>query len=295
MNRCFVLYDSEGNPGRVYFLSNNTLTLLQNTLIQFPVPPEADPTIAIMQHEQRTWPQVAFASQIVEKALHIGRYFPSIAKPVYPGWDGNFNPKAGEETELIKTIWRELEVLVQDLERCFDVNSPHDDNLSAFGIAYEKMLFFACIGIESLFRKILEDNGVGPERPNTAHFVKLEPHLRLREYEVGLIRYPWLTPIKPYQGWSSDSPSASLPWFDGYNRLKHDKRSSQSCASMQNALHALAAYYVLAYAVFGGQLFPGSLSDQHYFAFFAKPAWPVDEMYFNADDKSWTPMPLLLQ
>src|SRR5437588_69356 len=107
---CFVLLDSAGKPGRIYALSSNVLTLLQNPGIQFAIPPEGDPVSAIRAYEQSTWP-TSSSHDIVRKDLNVGCFFPSIGRPVYPGPIGNcFNPNAQHEIELVKNTWRELEI-----------------------------------------------------------------------------------------------------------------------------------------------------------------------------------------
>jgi hypothetical protein len=293
MHQCLIVIDADHKPGRVYSLSNNMLTLLSNTLIQFAVPPGLDPISVVAEHETRNWPTVPF-SHIEIRDLHVGKYFPSVARPLYPGHGGNLNPNATSEIEIAKNTWRELEIIVHDLEQCFNVTSPFEDNYSAFGIFYEKLIYFACIGVESLLRKILEDNGHTCRWMSMSSFVKLEPYLHLAEYSVRIDQYPWLPPIQPFDGWTASAPSQSLPWFQAYNVLKHDKRKSETLASMRHALSSAAAYYILSYAVFGTNLFPGYISDRIYFHLHATPKWAVHEYYFKADDNSWTPMFLTL-
>jgi hypothetical protein len=55
--------------------------------------------------------------------------------------------------KMSKAIWRELDIATRDLESCFDVTSPVQENFGAFGIAFEKIIYFCCIGVEGLFRK----------------------------------------------------------------------------------------------------------------------------------------------
>jgi hypothetical protein len=275
-------------------LSNGMLTLLQNTAIQFPVQPGIDAVTSIRNYEIKNWPNQVIG-RILEADLLVGKYYRSIGRPIYRlgGDSGVTNPGADAEIETIKNTWRELEVLTQDLEHCFNVNSPFEANWPAYGIYYERIIYVACIGIEALFRKILEDNNVAA-KATMNDFVKLKPHLRLDGYSVSLQQYPWLKPIAPFSDWNSDIPSGSLFWYNAYNLLKHEKRKNEDAASMKNAVYAAAAYYILAYATFGGKLFPGFFSDYFYFIFKAFPSWDMAQYYFESDDKSWAPINLNL-
>jgi hypothetical protein len=295
---CFVLVDRDGRFGRTYALSNGMLTLLQHTAVTLPVSGDASASEIIEEYERKIRPSVEFPYQIIEKELLVGKYFPSIARPLYSvgGTSELLNPGWDNEIASIKNTWRELEMLVQDLERCFNVNSPFVNNWNAYGTGYERIIYVACIGVEGLFRKILEDNKLtSPSRdPNMKQFAKLNSHLHLDQYALTLLNYPWLPTISPFEGWNIDKPSKSLHWYKSYNDLKHNKRKSEHAASMTNAIYAIAAYYIVSYAVFGGKLFPGYLSDKYYFEFFARPSWDVTEYYFKPDAGGWSSTPLEL-
>jgi len=71
--------------------------------------------------------------------------------------------------------------------------------------------------------------------------------------------------------------------------LKHDKRKSEQEASMENALSAAAAYYIVAYSTLGISLFPGYLGTDLYFEFTTLPRWKAEELYFKTG--TWTPVP----
>lgn len=161
--------------------------------------------------------------------------------------------------------------------------SPSIINYSAFGTQFEKIIYFCCVGVDSLFNKFLSDNGISTRNAKTDTFVKLKNFLRVDEYELTVVHYPWLPPLRPFLGWSAKQPSKSLAWFDAYNSLKHDKQANQHAATMGNALNAACAHCCLAYAVFGGQLFTGYLSEHLFFHFEKHPSWNVNEIYFDPD------------
>jgi hypothetical protein len=214
-------------------------------------------------------------------------YHPSIARPIYPAAENLILPESENEVELAKSIWREIDLISQDLEECFNVNSVSERNYEAFGTQYERIIYFCCIGIESLFRKVFVANGVTKKHLTMSDFVVLKQHSRLSEMGLSLVRYPWIAELFPFAGWSEERPSESLPWFGAYNALKHDKKRNEHRATMRNALNAFAGYYAVAYFSLGGNLFPGFLSTNYYFHFTTHPKWKLQEFYFTPEDGSW--------
>lgn len=226
--------------------------------------------------------------------ISLGTYHPSIGRPLYPDTRNLLVPNSDDEIAHAKSVWRELDLVSKDLEQCFNVNSLDERNYHSYGIQYERIILFCCIGIESLFRKIYVANGVGRARLTMNDYVKLKVHLRLSGYGLSLVRYPWISNIFPFAGWESERPSESLPWLSAYNSLKHDKKSNEHLASMKNALWAFAGYYTVAYAALAKNLFPGFLSTDYYFHIDERPKWDVGEFYFKTDDEVWRPLALTL-
>lgn len=278
---------------RPYEIQDNQIELLINRSTKIPLEPTIDPRDAIEAHERRTWPKLNGLLEISEFESLSGTFLPAIARPVGMGYEAMTNPRAADENEVAKSYRREHLTISDDIERCFDVASPATKNYEIFGTQFEKIIYFACVGVESLFNKILSDNGI-KRRANMNDFVRLKPLLRVDEYALSLLHYPWLPELKPFAGWSSSCPSESLCWFDAYNCLKHDKQNSVEKATMQNALNAAAGYYALTYAVFGNQMFAGYIGERFFFQFSSHPNWNISERYFPASDNKWTERDLLL-
>jgi hypothetical protein len=234
--------------------------------------------------------------KIIETRLfdsHSGMYLLGIARPLNLYSGPMTNPV--QQNELAKSYRRENQTIVDDIESCFDIASPSTSNFDVFGTQFEKIIYFSCVGVESLFNKVLADSGIDTDRTNTATFVKLKPLLRIDEYALSLVQYPWLPKLEPFFGWTDASPSTSLPWFDAYNSLKHSKVTNQHRATMRNALSAAAAHYALSYAVFGNQMFTGYLSEHFFFHFERMPNWQIDELYFPPDEGgSWQARPIVI-
>ena len=296
MPNAVLVFNNVGRLDHSYFISNNMLTLLQDTRHQFQIATGGDPKKAVAEYEQKTWPGRAY-SKIELSDVLVGKYLRSVARPIYRlngDFGGLINPGADQELEEIKNTWREIEVLTHDLEHCFNVNSPFEANWDSYGLYYERIIYIACIGVESLFRKILDDNAINTPGANMNLFVRLKPHLRLEEYSVRLQRYPWLKPVASFANWDTSNPSKSLPWYQAYNSLKHDKRRNQHVASMKNAISAVVAYYCLSYATFGYQIHPDFFTDYRYFLVESFPKWDASECFLESDSKTWAPVSIVL-
>lgn len=164
------------------------------------------------------------------------------------------------------------------------------ENFDSFGVTYESIVLFACIGIENLFVKVLRDNGATAERFSTTDFVKLNALMRLNEYEVVLARYPWLSPFSPFREWKLAEPTKSLKWFDAYNKLKHDKMASHNKATMRNAINACLGYWIVFRAVFGNAMDRRAFqSDDDDFYVKSFPQWGLHDYYLEPADGLWRP------
>ena len=294
MADCFVVFRPEVEAPEVYELVGNELQLVGRRYHRAALPPGENPISLVEVLERQLISSPTAELQIERMDIALSVYHPSVARPVYPDTKNLIIPDSENDIELAKSVWREIDVMSQDLEQCFNVNSISERNFEAFGTQYGRIIYFSCIGIESLFRKILLDNGVTRERLTMNDFVALKDHSRLHEVGLTLVRYPWMSEMFPFAGWSSDRPSESLPWFGAYNALKHDKRQNEHRATMRNALFALAAFYATAYFALGKNLFPGFLGTNYYFHFESRPRWDVRQLYFKPDDGLWRVSPLRL-
>jgi hypothetical protein len=295
MARGFHVKRDNLTGGRPYELVGDKIVLLSNRKVEIPLTPSDDPKTVLEAHERKLWHSPTSTIQIDEFESHSGTYFPAIARPLINSPNPMYNPRAETENELAKTYRRENASIEADIEKCFDVASPSKTNYKTFGTQFEKVIYFACVGVESLFNKILADNNKKVRNARTNTFVQLKSFLRIDEYNLSLPRYPWMPALQPFGNWDANRPSESLGWFDAYNSLKHDKRNNQHKATMENALNSAAAHFVLTYAVFGNQMFHGYIGEPLFFQVSAAPNWQIDEIYFPPPEGvAWQPRMLLI-
>jgi hypothetical protein len=79
----------------------------------------------------------------------------------------------------------------------------------------------------------------------TNDYVKLLPPLHLKEYVISCKLISNTYSVNPFGNWNANSPTQSLPWYDAYNKTKHDREKCFSEASLENCIPAIAAVIVL--------------------------------------------------
>ena len=86
------------------------------------------------------------------------------------------------------------------------------------------VLLLAATEVEAHWKGILKANRAKCD--STKDYVKLLPAMKLDEYAIGVPFYPWLNPIRPFLGWTTDGSTKSLSWYDAYNAVKHDREAA---------------------------------------------------------------------
>jgi hypothetical protein len=252
--------------------------------------------------------------------IPAGEAFETYVRKLAPNWDlvaptvgaGEYHPRVwrtGVDIERIgepvlqveDTPFRgsfvnsleQIEGLFDGLLSIFRVVHPAANNVRAYGGAIRDIIILACTEVEAQWKAVLEANGVGPSAFyfKTQDYVKLLPVLKLDGYEVGLIRYPEITAISPFAGWDPAKPTQSLPWYEAYNQMKHDREANFDQASLQHAIYAVAACVVMLAAQFGAE----ALRRHHLkpiFEFKRRPMWePKDWYYQPAPNRGWEQVP----
>ena len=163
---------------------------------------------------------------------------------------------------------------------------PDKDNLNAFGNDIADTLILASIECESLFRDAYSGSvgktAASNNRLTTADYVRLCDPMKLSDYKVRFLKYPWLLPLAPYSGWEASNPTKSLTWYDAYNGVKHDRLSNIKNGNIGYCLCSIAAAFVLICAQFGYSSFRHKhrqLSEELELSSY--PTWPKSQLYYS--------------
>lgn len=162
-----------------------------------------------------------------------------------PGLCGNvfeaLNVNEGEKARAK----RELKILIERLHEILMYIEPAESCLKVYGHKIRELLILACTECESLWADYIRLAGNTNQRLTTADYVKLKEKLFLSEYIVNFINHPIKLEFQPFSGWNKDRPTESLPWYDGYNKTKHNKTGYFSEATLESCINAIAANIIM--------------------------------------------------
>jgi hypothetical protein len=166
------------------------------------------------------------------------------------------------------------------MESVFRYLEPHPKNAGAFGHELRQLLILGCTEVESSLKAVLKANHYATPpngRFTTNDYVKLLQPMRLREWEVYLTFHPDYPPFKPFESWDPTNPTRSLSWYSAYNAVKHDREDNFQEATLENALVAVGAAYLLVTAQFG--MFHNVFAELTDPFRVNQPTWPLSEYY----------------
>jgi hypothetical protein len=229
--------------------------------------------------EDRTW-------TIQPMNIPPGRYFPRMARPNHqhpgdfpmPFYPGDFAHERASASIQIATLADRLRV-------CFQVVGPSEPNFGVFGGEFRNILLLAATEVEAQWKAILRANGYDAKKANsrwsTKDYHKLEAALRLSDYAIEFPEYPWLQPVAPFRGWSPPNTTGSIPWYDAYNLVKHDREQHGHQATLIRSLEAVAAVVVMGVAQFGITFVRQAPRWRDLFQVREYPRWSIGDTHGN--------------
>ena len=182
----------------------------------------------------------------------------------------------------------QFEILEADLERIFKTVAPDKNNFEVFGHSIRNLLILACTEVDSLLKDIfININSTKEGIYSTKDYVSLLPLLRLNEYEVSFCHYPSLGTFNPFLNWDKAKPTKSIPWYDAYNAVKHDREQAFNQATLKNCICAVVAVGIILAAIYGyrNDIWNETLDKK--FQFSREPRWSIfDFRIFQDKTKS---------
>jgi hypothetical protein len=149
-----------------------------------------------------------------------------------------------------------LESICDRLRKIFSFVEPGKANLSSYGSEIRTLLILACTEVEAQLKHVLKANEYpGKDKGwRTKDYEKLRTVMLLDEYRVRLTRYH-IGELSPFSDWDEDEPTKSLPWYDAYNNVKHDRLNLRHKGTLAMAIDAVAALAIVAAAKYGPGFF----------------------------------------
>jgi hypothetical protein len=161
-------------------------------------------------------------------------------------------------------------LLIQsDLQTLFEFIEPADANLGTFSYRIHELLMRACIEVEANFKAILKENIFNPKdkagktRPekdwNIHDYRRVNSTHHLSSYKAHIPIWDGTKSVfEPFKEWAV---APSLPWYQAYNKSKHDRRNEFNEANLGNLLNSVTGLLILLSSQFGNEDFaPGDRS-----------------------------------
>ncbi|MBO5733913.1 MAG: hypothetical protein J6R66_03390 [Clostridia bacterium] len=130
--------------------------------------------------------------------------------------------------------------------------APTKQNINTYSDEFMKIILLSCSEIDSILKVICRENRVilDDKKYNMSVYANtllkqkdikkwaFSPECSTSSYDSGIICFPFkeLDAGKPYAG---------LTWWEGYQKLKHDRLGNAQVGSLENAVYALTAHFVL--------------------------------------------------
>ncbi|MEM6452170.1 MAG: hypothetical protein AAF703_17890 [Cyanobacteria bacterium P01_D01_bin.105] len=155
---------------------------------------------------------------------------------------------------------RALQLLIERLDELFFYVEPDAHGLQIYSHKTRELLLLASMEVENYWQRYMRSAGVRPTGRyfNTNDYIRLLDPLHLQDYAFTFHAFPSLPEISPFSEWSMDAPTASLSWYDAYNKTKHDRDNHFSDATLERCLEAVTAVVAMycvrygPYAIFTG-------------------------------------------
>ncbi|MFA5978714.1 MAG: hypothetical protein WC818_10735 [Pseudomonas sp.] len=202
---------------------------------------------------------------------------------------GSFYPRVSRENIFFNYVSeqflqdvRAYQNIQYSLDGLFNYIEPSASNLSAYGHKIRELLILACTEVECLLVKTLVDNGYEQkDRYSTSDYIKCKDILGLDKFEVTLVQYPSVKVFKPFRDWKAESPTKSLPWYNAYNAVKHNRSDNITDANLEHLLDAISGIHILLESQYGKGIFErwnSQTEDRSVYKTVARPQWNCTEI-----------------
>jgi hypothetical protein len=213
-------------------------------------------TVAEVKQDKGTlheWIVANFGAEDIEECANdVGATITGVWRPGLYYDDEMLQGLAATDAER-RNSEQALLLLVQRLDELLLFIEPSTKTLDAYGHKSRELLILACTEVEAQWKHYLTLAGRTPlgQGSTTKDYVTVLESLFLAEFEIELPRYKELDPLRPFLGWSTANPTKSLPWYDAYNKTKHDRANFFSEATLRRCIEAVGACVVLFSVRFG--------------------------------------------
>jgi len=194
------------------------------------------------------WVSRIFGADQVKQSKHpVGSAIAGVWRPALYYQSEALQALGASENEQ-RAAEQALRLLVERLDELLLYIEPDGNGLKAHSHKTRELLILACTEVENTWKHYMRLAGVTPISGGdfpTKDYVRLLGPLFFSEFEISLKPYGSVPRMRPFFGWDPAAPTRSLPWYDAYNKTKHDRSTYFGEATLHNCLMAIAANLTL--------------------------------------------------
>lgn len=172
-----------------------------------------------------------------KKTMEIGWKYKNVWKPLM---NINIDRELDiTQSELFHTK-RDLGILIQKLQEILLFIEPSEAGLKAYSHKIRELLFLACSDLENTLKKYKFGKNERME-----NYIEILKYVDLTKYKISLVGYANPYKCCPFEHWKKSKASQSLPWYDAYNKIKHNREDNFHLATLENCINAIAANLIM--------------------------------------------------
>ncbi|GJD71349.1 hypothetical protein MMMDOFMJ_4305 [Methylobacterium gnaphalii] len=177
--------------------------------------------------------------------------------------DSDYNRRLSEQAIL--SLMQRLDDI------CFYVE-PTAHNMNAYGHKIRDLLILSCTEVENICSSLLRLCGLSKagSRTTTREYFLLKDLSTMSNWQIKLHRHQDAPLFSPFHGWQGSKPTQSLPWYEAYNKVKHDRTGNFHLATLKCAIESVCACLVLYMSQYGphklwdtGSQFSATINDSY--------------------------------
>ena len=186
-----------------------------------------------------------------------------------------------ECVENYNSYIRQLDLIVDELSAIFKVVHPSKNNFKTYGNAIRNVIILACTEIDTIMKSIMKSNGVYRKNDvfKTTDYVRLMAPMQLRKYSLQIKYMEEIGTFAPFKNWKAGKSSQSIPWYDAYNKVKHDRESNFYLATLSNAINSVIALAITLIARYGYRNDIWNERMGKIFNVVTEPLWRIKDFY----------------
>jgi hypothetical protein len=215
-----------------------------------------------------------------------------VSRPVY-GWG---SLAAFRDTPHTETVYADrVRQSIHQYEKLLKFGGLVDltpSNLGVYGSETRDLLLIACLEAEALFKMLMFEN-FQSEKGNIATYWQISGPAKLPEYELRFPEIPNIPSLRPFSAWAGQGASSYSPlrWYRAYNGIKHGATEGNTPATLECAMEAIAACFILISAIGRPPGMHGALTKRvneafrEAFILDSRPSWSPGESYWMLPGK----------